>query len=180
MKKYSISLIIAIVVLITMLTLTACVEDSALSAYDIAVNNGFTGTEAEWLESLKGETAYELAVENGYTGTEEEWLNSLQGIDGIDGEYAAQGLSAYQIAVENGFTGTEAEWLDSLKGESGSAGASSAAYAANIAINSVVSVYCEFTGMRQIFPGSEPQEYTFSGAGAGVIYSDDKESGDAI
>lgn len=28
--------------------------DIPLSAYDIAVNNGFTGTEAEWLESLKG------------------------------------------------------------------------------------------------------------------------------
>lgn len=27
------------------------------SAYEIAVNNGFSGTEAEWLESLKGKTA---------------------------------------------------------------------------------------------------------------------------
>lgn len=25
------------------------------SAYDIAIRNGFVGTEAEWLESLKGE-----------------------------------------------------------------------------------------------------------------------------
>ena len=29
--------------------------DNGKSAYDIAVDNGFTGTETEWLESLKGE-----------------------------------------------------------------------------------------------------------------------------
>ena len=33
------------------------------SAYTVAVNNGFTGTEEEWLESLKGEDA-----DGGYTG----------------------------------------------------------------------------------------------------------------
>lgn len=29
---------------------------SGKSAYDIAVKNGFNGTESEWLESLKGDT----------------------------------------------------------------------------------------------------------------------------
>ena len=33
-----------------------------------------------------GKSAYEIAVEHGYTGTEEEWLASLQGQDGKDGE----------------------------------------------------------------------------------------------
>lgn len=28
------------------------------SAYEVAVNNGFVGTEAEWLESLRGEPGY--------------------------------------------------------------------------------------------------------------------------
>jgi hypothetical protein len=39
--------------------------------------------------SLNGKSAYELAVKNGYKGTEAEWLNSLigaSGKDGIDGE----------------------------------------------------------------------------------------------
>ncbi len=31
-------------------------------------------------------SAYEIAVKNGYTGTETEWLESLRGRDGIDGE----------------------------------------------------------------------------------------------
>ena len=137
------------------------------SAYQIATENGFIGTEEEWLESLKGidgkdgadgapgqdgidgkngadghdgvngidgKSAYEIAVANGFTGTEVEWLESLKGSDGrdgadglpgkdgIDGEPGVNGTdgkSAYIIAVEHGFTGTETEWLASLKGADG-------------------------------------------------------------
>ena len=90
-----------------------------VSAYSIAVNNGFVGTEEEWLESLKGASAYEIAVENGFEGTEEEWLASLvgpQGPQGEPGEPGEEGDSAYQVAVNHGFEGTEEEWLESLKG----------------------------------------------------------------
>lgn len=45
------------------------------SAYEIAVDNGFTGTEAEWLESLKGADGT-----NGANGT-----NGTNGTDGADG-----------------------------------------------------------------------------------------------
>lgn len=54
-----------------------------LTAYQIAVANGFEGTEAEWLAALKGKdgdpgmTAYEYAKEGGYTGTEEEFAEKL-------------------------------------------------------------------------------------------------------
>lgn len=56
--------------------------DVAESAYDIAVKNGFDGTEAEWLASLNGndgkdgvdgKSAYEYAKDGGYMGTEEEY-----------------------------------------------------------------------------------------------------------
>ena len=105
------------------------------SAYEIAVANGFTGTEAEWLAALKGndgtpgtpgaagaagKSAYEIAVANGYTGSETEWLASLEGTPGTAG---AAGKSAYEIAVANGYTGSETEWLASLKGTPGTAGA---------------------------------------------------------
>ncbi len=72
------------------------------SAYELAVENGYRGTEEEWLASLKGNTgndgksAYELAVEKGYQGTEEEWLASLNGSNGNDGD---DGKSAYELAV---------------------------------------------------------------------------------
>ncbi len=43
------------------------------SAYQVAVDNGFVGTEAEWLESLQGQ--------DGEDGT-----NGLDGVDGVDGD----------------------------------------------------------------------------------------------
>lgn len=36
----------------------------AMSAYDIAVKNGFKGTEAEWLESLKGKSVTDKQIES--------------------------------------------------------------------------------------------------------------------
>lgn len=50
-----------------------------LTAYGLAVKNGFQGTEQEWLESITGppgppgRSAYEYAVAGGYTGTEAEF-----------------------------------------------------------------------------------------------------------
>ena len=64
---------------------------NGISAYELAVANGFVGTEAAWLASLQGingtdgASAYALAVANGYVGTEAVWLASLQGIKGTDG-----------------------------------------------------------------------------------------------
>ncbi len=50
------------------------------SAYEIAVAQGFDGTEEEWLASLKGKSAYEYAKDGGYTGTEEEFMAKLVSI----------------------------------------------------------------------------------------------------
>ena len=49
------------------------------SAYQIACDKGYVGTESEWVASLKGDSAYQVAVANGYTGTASEWLESLIG-----------------------------------------------------------------------------------------------------
>jgi hypothetical protein len=96
-----------------------------LSAYEVAVAEGFVGDEAAWLESLKGDpgdpggpgqSAYEVAVGNGFVGDEAAWLASLTGADGNDGD---DGESAYDIAVSNGFVGDEAAWLASLVGADG-------------------------------------------------------------
>jgi len=67
---------------------TGCSEGSSgESAYEIAVRNGFSGTEEEWLESLKGsdlniEDIYSSAVENGYTGTYLEFLKEYLTTEG--------------------------------------------------------------------------------------------------
>lgn len=61
------------------------------SAYDIAVENGFSGTEKEWLESLKGEAPQ--IGENGH------WI--IAGVDtgllatpDLDGYYSEANLEA--------------------------------------------------------------------------------------
>lgn len=51
------------------------------SAYEIALLNGFEGTEEEWLETLGGKSAYEYAQEGGYNGTEEDYAKSHANID---------------------------------------------------------------------------------------------------
>ncbi len=61
------------------------------SAYEVAVENGFRGSEQDWLDSLVGESAYDIAIRNGYRGSEDEWLESLQGRDGQDGQDGKDG-----------------------------------------------------------------------------------------
>ena len=58
---------------------SATVKDG-LSAYAIAVSEGYQGSVQEWLASLKGKSAYQIAKESGFSGTEEEYgtlLNKL-------------------------------------------------------------------------------------------------------
>lgn len=70
-------------------------------------------------DGVAGKSAYEIAVDNGFSGSETDWLTALRGADGNDGN---DGLSAYEIAVQGGFVGTEAQWLASLRGADGSDG----------------------------------------------------------
>ena len=70
------------------------------SAYEIAVQNGFVGTEEEWLESLKGETGEPGTPFGDLTPEQKEELR---------GE---TGKSAYQVAVDNGYQGTEEDWVN--------------------------------------------------------------------
>lgn len=55
------------------------------SAYDVAVINGFIGTEPQWLKTLIGKSAYEIAVLHGlFSGTEAEWALALSALYQID------------------------------------------------------------------------------------------------
>ena len=69
-----------------------------------------------------GLSAYEIAVEHGFTGTEEEWLESLRGEAGIQGIQGLDGLSAYQIWIMAGHEGTEADFFEFLRGHDGTDG----------------------------------------------------------
>lgn len=94
------------------------------SAFEIAVEYGFVGTETEWLESLKGVDGKNgvdgLPGKDGKDGADGvPGHNGANGKNGVDGINGSDGKSAYIIAVEHGFTGTETEWLQSLKGADG-------------------------------------------------------------
>lgn len=87
------------------------------SAFQIAVDNGFAGTEAQWLASLVGadgtagaDGAQGPAGADGAAGS-----IGPQGPQGPAGANGSEGKSAFQVAVDNGFSGTEAEWLASLQ-----------------------------------------------------------------
>lgn len=84
------------------------------------------GIEVEILDGergVSGLSAYDVAVANGFSGSVAEWLLSLVGPQGQTGDVGAEGKSAYTVAVENGFSGSVFEWLASLKGDKGDTGA---------------------------------------------------------
>ena len=103
------------------------------SAYEVAVENGFSGTETEWLASLKGATGAPGANgkdgENGktpYVGDNGNWYigaddtgkpsRGVKGDKGEKGEKGAQGIQG-----EQGIQGVQGEKGD--KGDKGSPGA---------------------------------------------------------
>lgn len=125
--------------------------DTGLSAYELAVQDGYQGTLQEWLKSLEGVDAYEVAKKAGYTGSREEWLKTLIG---------ATGLSAYELAKSEGYEGSLTEWLASLKGEKGDKGYS--AYE--------VAVSEGYTGDKQAWLASLKGEQGDKGDSAYQVY----------
>ena len=62
-----------------------------LSLQGDASINAVSTIEPYWAKGDPGESAYEIAVEHGYVGTEEEWLQSLHGAQGEQGPEGPQG-----------------------------------------------------------------------------------------
>lgn len=70
------------------------------TAFDLAVDLGFTGTQDEWLETLIGESAYELAVRLGeFSGTPDEWVTSMRALYLHDPEQAGFVLTADEAGM---------------------------------------------------------------------------------
>lgn len=101
-----------------------------LSAYEIAQNNGFEGTQTEWLASLKGDRG-ETGLQGirgekgdkGDTGEQgEKGDTGDTGAKGSKGDTGADGKSAYDVWLAQGNSGTETDFLNSLKGEKGDKG----------------------------------------------------------
>ena len=76
-------------------------------------------------DGTDGKSAYQIWLDASNTGSEQDFLNSLKGQNGTDGAAGQDGVdgkSAYQIWVDAGNTGNEAAFLASLKGNQGDVG----------------------------------------------------------
>lgn len=108
------------------------------SAYQVAVDNGFVGTEQEWLDSLKGTTGSGLVIKGSFGSTsdlpmtgnkpgdayiigEQMWVwDSVQWSP--VGQVGPAGKSAYQVWLSQGNTGSEQDFLKTLVGPKGDPG----------------------------------------------------------
>ena len=184
MKKFLYILSCFMVIVFAGVFLAGC-NLNGKSAYDIAVEHGFKGTEAEWLESLKGEdgqdasdTAYDIAIKNGFEGTEQEWLESLKGDPGDDGYNGKDGddgedgadltvESLFLKAVEFGLYTNDAEGYSKFLSDYFSTSVEiDTEDVANKCLNHAVSIYCR-------------DKSNSLSAGAGVFYNIDKTNNEA-
>lgn len=95
--------------------------DDGLSAYEIWLSLGNSGTETDFISSLKGERGQRGSKgEKGEKGdTGEQGLQGIQGENGRDGVDGQDGKSAYETWLSLGNSGTEIDFIASLKGEQG-------------------------------------------------------------
>ncbi|MFA7186175.1 MAG: hypothetical protein WC082_14845, partial [Victivallales bacterium] len=84
--------------------------DDGDSAYQVWLDAGNTGTEADFLAALKGDKG-----DAGDTGAQGE--QGIQGETGAQGEKGDDGDSAYDLWIAAGNTGTEADFLAYVNGE---------------------------------------------------------------
>lgn len=118
-------------------------------AYEVALENGFVGTEEEWLASLKGKSAYELWLDNGNSGTVEDFLNSL-----------STTINHHTVNI------TAPDTI------------SAAVSKALMSVVSVYAEFTQTVMYRDGYRW-ETREENYSAAGSGVIYQLNKTSGDA-
>ena len=172
-----------------MFIFSGCGEDG-LSAYEIAVKNGFVGSEVEWLESLKGSQGEKgeqgekgdpgVKGETGAKGDPGE--QGASGVNGVDGQKGDDLTieQLYAVAVQNGY---DKDIYTFVKEYLTFDQSSSYQFAANKAVLSVVSVRCVFTKTvtsYNPYTGQfETADTSYASAGSGVIYKLDKDNGDA-
>ena len=125
-------------------------------------------------------SAYDVAVKNGFVGTEKEWLASLQGSDGKDAEKIdVQDL--YEAALADGFKGSISDFIKEYFSLDITENNDTEIIANNI--SSVVSVCCAFietTTSSSVISGSKTTLNATGSMGSGVIIDLDKKNGNAL
>ena len=121
-------------------------------------------------------SAYQIAVRNGFQGTEAEWLLSLNGKDGADGEDLDIN-ALYEAALQHGYEGSFLDFCKTLSVEINEDN-DTVTIAENV--RSVVSIYCQFSKTSGGWLGQSGTIEYGSQAGSGVIVELNKEAGSAL
>lgn len=121
--------------------------------------------------TVEAKQPYEVASQLGYSGTESQWISSVSNA-------GTTARALYAAAKEEGFEGSFIDFLNATNAVS-----SDDTVNVNTALASVVSVWCNFTektASNDYWWQPSTQEKSVTSAGSGVIYSLDKENGNAL
>lgn len=124
-------------------------------------------------------SAYQVAVENGFQGSEEDWLKSLHGADGKDGgDLDIEEI--YAAAAKNGYEGSFLEFLKEYLSADINEDNNTDAIAHNLM--SSVKIYSAFGNTVRVGGGPlATTKTTYAIAqGSGVIYDLNRDAGNAI
>ena len=81
------------------------------------IGNGADAWQSLPYGGVDGASAYDVAVQNGFVGTEQDWLNSLQGADGVG---VPAGGNEGQVLAKNSNNDYDTIWVDQSGGGGGS------------------------------------------------------------
>ena len=209
MKKLNIFVCLLMIVMVGF-CFAGCMEDGSngKSAYEIAVDNGFVGTEQEWLESLKGEdgkdaTAPTVEIDdggywvingkatnvlavgvNGENG--KDGVNGKDGKDGKDGTNGVNGLDGLTptitISDDNYWIINGVKTNVKAKGEDGKDGLNGKDGKTEIVnFNKAINkaLLSSIAIKSQFTKLVDGVSTSYTMAGAGVIIKDDKSTGTA-
>ena len=171
MKKKIVILALCLAVLMALFCscdLSQLRGENGLSAYEIAVKNGFEGTEEEWLNSLKGETVFiptQMESESS-SNTESESTSSSETesseSESSESEHVCTTVIDQSTTINQNITQEITKNEITVEGES-----IDVTNAVQKGLMSAVSVHCEFmTGGSSPFNGAE----VYGTAGSGVVY----------
>ena len=86
----------------------------------------FDSLQIQKIEGLDGLSAYELAVKNGFEGTEEQWLASLEGEPGCDGVSPTVNVTeitgGHQVTITDATNTHTFQVMDGKNGKDGEGG----------------------------------------------------------
>lgn len=97
--------VITVILLTVIFSITSGAAGAAL--FSLALTQFFEPASASNTVSVPGESAYDIAVQNGFKGSEKEWLQSLKGEKGNPGIIGTQGLQG--LTGEKGDKGDPGE-----------------------------------------------------------------------